>query len=213
MKHRRRQQMRQVTVIGDRVLSQAEATVVRLELSRSYRERQERSRLERRVARIEAAPERNSVNRAMLAVEERLVKAFWTIARQPARNIAPLAGSQCGISYVHDRSDVHSAYSDAPGGKWEAPPPRPALPSSRDIDQANEALDWLLYLDEGRRKVLVVGATSKRGDVGRNINWIRVRAAAREFSDMPARTLRGRYREALRIIVNELTLARMSFSP
>lgn len=202
--------MRQVTVIGERVLPPAEAEIVRLEVSRSFREKQEQSRLSRRVDRLDAAPDRRSVAYAMLMVEIRLVKAFWTIARQPAKGAAPGSSGKCGIEYLHDRSDVDARYTDAAGGKWEAPPPRPALPSSKDIDQANEALDWLLLIPtEESRKILVIGATSKRGDAGRNINWGRVRLALPGLGGLSARTLRHRYAQALRTIVTEMTVARI----
>ena len=202
--------MRQVTVIGERVLPAAEAQAVRLEVSRSFRERQEQSRLSRRIHRLDAAPDRRSIAYAMLMVEIRLVKAFWTIARQPAKGAVPGSAGRCGIPYLHDRSDVDARYTDAAGGKWEAPPPRPALPSSKDIDQANEALDWLLHVDEPRRKILVIGATSKRGDAGRRINWMRLRAGLPDYAGMTVRTLQRRYSEALRIIVTEMTIAELS---
>lgn len=206
----RRGPMHEVTVIGDRILSAEQAAVVRVEISNAFRQRQEQSRLQRRLSRLPAAPERASVSRAMLAVEERLVKAFWTIARQPARRISPSALSRCGIEYLHDRSDVHSIYADAAGGKWDAIAPRPPVPSGKEIDAANGALDWLLYLEDSQRKLLVAGATSKRGDAGRQINWTRLREGMPELSGLSARTLRWRYRDALRIIVIELTENRIA---
>jgi Zn-finger domain-containing protein len=60
------------------------------------------------------------------------------------------------------------------------------------------------------RKLLVVGATSKRGQVARQINWIRIREGMKELDGMSERTLRHRYQEALRIIVSELTIARIA---
>ena len=59
-------------------------------------------------------------------------------------------------------------------------------------------------------KILVVGATSKRGDAGRRINWLRLRAGLPELADMTIRTLQRRYQDALRAIVSELTIARLS---
>lgn len=196
-----------VVVHGGRELGSEEGKALSLSASERFRARQ----TERRVLRAEKenqAPERRSVAIAMLAVEARLVKAFWTIARQPAGTIAPVAAARCGIDYLPDRGDL-AGYADAAGGKWHSIAPRAPIPSGKEIDQANEALDWLLFVDEVRRKVLVVGATSKRGDLGRQINWIRVKQAMPELVDLSRRTLNGRYREALRIIVNELTVARL----
>jgi len=170
--------------------------------------------LERRVRRVserqEFAPDRRSTAIAMLAVEDRLVRAFWTIARQPARHIAPGSLARCGLDYVPGETDREAGYKDAAGGDWRSVAPRPPIPSGKEIDQANEALDWLLHVDESRRKILVVGATSKRGDVGRQISWPRVRQAIPSLAGLSTRTLQGRYREALRIIVTELTLARLA---
>lgn len=202
--------MRMEVSLNGRAVPSSQAPALLVAVSRSFRERQEQSRVQRRVARLDSAPDRRSVAHAMLMVEIRLVKAFWTIARQPAKGAAPGGSSSCGIPYLHDRSDVDARYTDAAGGKWEAPPPRPALPSSKDIDQANEALDWLLHVDEPRRKILVIGATSKRGDAGRRINWMRLRSGLPDYAGMTVRTLQRRYSEALRIIVTEMTIAQLS---
>jgi hypothetical protein len=175
-----------------------------------FRARQQ-SRIQGRVSRLPPALDRSSVSRAMLMVEIRLVKAFWTIARQPLGSAMPLDQRRNGISYFHDRADTHARYADAPGGKWEMIAPRPSLPSSKDIDAANEALDWLLLIEEVElRKILVIGATSKRGDAGRRIGWIRLRGGLPQYAEMTVRTLQRRYQEALRIIVTEMTIARMS---
>lgn len=205
-----RKRYREVTVIGERMLSAEEAKRVRAEISESFRARAA-ARVQERVVRLPDAPERRSVAVAKLAVEIRLVKAFWTIARQPLGAASPMDDRRCGIDYIHDSSDTHARYTDAPSGKWEAVAPRPSLPSSKDIDQANAALDWLLLIDDEKlRKMLVMGATSKRGDVGRRINWIRLRVGLPEYASMTIRTMQRRYQEALRIIVTELTIARMS---
>lgn len=171
------------------------------------------SRIQRRVERLPDAPDRQSVARAILAVEDRLVRAFWTIARQPipVNASAPRQAQRCGIDYFHEQVDSFARFVDAAGGKWDSVAPRPSLPSSKAIDEANRTLDWLLLItDESLRKLLVVAATSKRGDAGRRMNWMLVRLKLPEFSQMPVRTLKWRYREALRIIVSELTLARVA---
>lgn len=206
------QPLRIVTIVNGKELSGPAAERVRIEASyglKAGRMIEEGARMHRRAARLAAAPERQSISRAMLAVEERLVQAFWTIAKQPMDQLAPAQGSRNGISYIHDRSDTHARYADAPGGKYESIAPRPSLPSSKAIDDANKALDWLLLVDERRRRILVVGATSKRGDAGRNINWSRLRIHLPEFVDCTTRTLQDRYRQGLREIVTELTLARI----
>lgn len=201
-----------ITIANGRELKGPEAERIRIEASYGLKAGQmiaESARLERRVQRLSSAPDRLSIAKAMLAVEERLVQAFWTIARQPMMQLSPSAGKINGVSYIHDRQDTHARYTDAPGGKYETIAPRPSLPSSKEIDAATDALDWLLLVDERRRKLLVVGATSKRGDAGRNISWNRLRIHLPEFADCTTRTLQDRYRQGLREIVTELTLARI----
>lgn len=204
---RRKMNARQITVMGNKVLPEAQAKAVRLEISRAFRERQDARRL---VRHIHTDEERASISRAIAAVEDRMVRALWTIARQPSKGAGPVCSNRCGIPYLHDRSDVDARYTDSASGKWESVAPRPALPSSKDIDQANEALDWLLWVDDAKRKILVVGATSKRGDRNRRVNWMRLRPTLPEYAGMTVRTLQRRYTEALRMIVTELTIAELS---
>ena len=182
-----------------------------IEASARFRARQT-ERISQRVARLPSAPDRRSVAQAMLMVEVRLVKAFWTIARQPLGTVAPLSARRNGIDYIHEKErDRHAGYKDAAGGDWSSVAPRPSLPSSKEIDAANEALDWLLLItDESLRRVLVVGATSKRGDIGRRIAWARIRTGLPSYGQATVRTLQRHYQQALRIIVTEMTIARLS---
>lgn len=205
---KRRGKVRMVVVHGGRELPTEQGNALLVDLSLRIGAKRLQSRLGMIERRHGHVPERLSVEKAMLAVEEHLVKAFWTIARQPGNGGST---SRCGVSYVHDPEDVDARYADAAGGKWESIAPRPSLPSSRDIDAANVALDWLLLIDDERmRKLLVMGATSKRGDAGRRINWERLHPGLREHNGVTVRTLQRKYQEALRIIVSELTIARMS---
>lgn len=170
-------------------------------------------RLERTMQRHQHAPDRRSVAVAMLAVEEKIVKALWTIARQPLGKVAPISAARCGLEYVHDRNDIHSIYADAAGGKWGSVAPRPALPNAKEITEADRVQDWLLLIDdEDLRRLLVVGATSKRGDAGRRVNWLRLRPSLPTYRDTGVRTLQRRYDEALRLIVNELTISHRKYA-
>lgn len=203
--------MRMEVIENGRAVAKADQAAVLIGATERFHARRLQNRLERTMKRHERSPERKSVAIAMLAVEERIVKALWTIARQPLGKVAPLAASRNGIEYFHDRSDIHSIYSDAAGGKWDSVAPRPALPGAKEITQANRVQDWLLLIDdEGMRKLLVVGATYKRGDAGRQINWNRIRDKMPELGGYAARTLKWKYQEALRIIVSELTLAKIA---
>jgi hypothetical protein len=200
-------------VVHDRgkELPTEQGNVLLLDISARYEARRLQRRLERTMERHQGSPERQSVAIAMLAVEEQIVKALWTIARQPLGRVAPVSNGRCGIDYIHDRSDVHSIYADAAGGKWDTVAPRPSLPSAKDITQADRVQEWLLYIeDEGLRKLLVVGATLKRGDAGRQISWRRICKGMPELEGISLTRLNARYQEALRIIVNELTVARAS---
>lgn len=203
--------MRMEVISNGRLVPKDQQHAFMVGVSERMNARTLQGRVERAKRRHEGSPERQSVAIAMLAVEEQIVKALWTIARQPLGRISPMPSGRCGVDYIHDRSDVFSIYVDAKGGKWDMVAPRPALPSAKDISQANLAQDWLLLIDdEGLRRLLVAGATSKRGDAGRGVNWMRVRQSLRELGGLSVRTLKWRYSEALRIIVSELTLARVA---
>jgi hypothetical protein len=206
---KRRQKPRIVVVHGERELSRDEGNALLLTVSHRMDARRLQRRLERTTQRHEGFPERQSVAIAMLAVEEQIVKALWTIARLPLGGAAPTPTSRHGIDYAHERSDVHSIYADAAGGKWETAAPRPALPSAKDISQANKVQDWLLLVDdEELRRLLVIGATSKRGDTARRIPWVLLKIPQR--LGVTSRTCQRRYDEALRIIADALTLARIA---
>lgn len=207
---RRRMKPRMVVIEGGKELPQEQGQAVLLEWSDKFNARRLQRRVERAQKRHEGFPERQSVAIAMLAVEEQIVKALWTIARQPLGRIAPISSGRNGLDYIHDRSDVHSIYTDAAGGKWDTVAPRPSLPSAKDISTANKVQDWLLLIDdEDLRRLLVIGATSKRGDAGRKIAWPRLRLSLPQYHDVTTRTMQRRYDEALRVIANALTLARM----
>lgn len=203
--------MRMEVIHGSRVVPKAEHAALLNGVSDRMRIRGEQSRLQRRAMRLQDAPERRSVARAITAVEERLVKAFWTIARQPL-GTSPYASPRCGLDYVHDRADIFARYADAPGNKWESEQLKPGAPSSKEITASEVAQEWpLLIHDEALRKLLVVVVTVKRGDPGRRIAWESIRPRLGSMKNDPQRTLQWRYREALRIIVSELTLARLAF--
>jgi hypothetical protein len=205
-----RRNVRMEVIVNGKPVAKAEQASVLLNSTERFHARRLQARLERTKKRLAHAPDRQSVAIAMLAVEEQIVKALWTIARQPLGRIAPLRLGRCGIDYVHDSSDLHSVYADAAGGKWDSIAPRPALPSARDISSADRVQDWLLLIDdEDLRKLLVVGATAKRGDAGRQISWNRVRQFMPELAGVSMTRLNARYQDALRTIVSALTIARV----
>lgn len=210
VKVQRRRTPKLVVHHGSKELPTEEGKVLLIDLSMRMGAQRLQRRLELIHERHQGFPERRSVAIAMLAVEEQVVKALWTIARQPLGRVAPIASGRCGIEYTHDRSDVHSIYADAAGGKWDTAAPRPSLPSARDITIADKVQDWLLLIeDEELRRLLVIGATSKRGDAGRKIAWPRLRPSLPQYAHVTMRTLQRRYDEALRVIVNALTTARV----
>jgi hypothetical protein len=206
---RRRVKPRMVVIEGGRELPTEEGKGRLIEWSHRFDAKRLQRRVDRTTQRHEGFPERQSVAIAMLAVEEQIVKAMWTMARQPlGKGCGPMESGRCGVDYVHDRLDVHSIYADAAGGRYVSAAPRPALPSAKEISQANRVQDWLLLVDdEDLRRLLVIGATSKRGDAARRIPWVRLNLP--RTLDLTSRTLQRRYDEALRVIVNGLTLARM----
>jgi hypothetical protein len=195
---------------GNRLVPKEEQPAFLAGLNARLNARRTQHRLHARADRVKGPPERATVARAMLAVEERLVKALWTIARQPLGQAAPVLSARCGLEYYHEREDVYARYADAKAGNWQSEDrSRPALPSSYDISDADRVQDWLLMVPEGHRRVLVIGASYKRGDAGRNIAWIRLQDRHKDLQGLTVRRLRDMYREALRTIVSELTLARL----
>lgn len=196
--------MRQVTVMGSRTLSPEEAAAVRMEVSRSFRQRQEQS-FERRVQRVAHCPERMSVAKAMFAVEQRLVEALWTLARLPNDRGVGFA-SRNGVGYLEERADLY-ANAVANGG-WLTVPPKPAPPSAKAIDAMHEPLDWLRFLDRPIAKLLSEGAMSRCGDMANPVRWSRIRKKM-GLEHLTVRTLQRRYEGALRDIVAALTERRM----
>lgn len=205
---RRRQHRRQVTVVGNRVLGSEEAAAIRLEMSQRFRASQERmglSRMLRRAERIETLPrERRSVERAMLAVEERFVKALrvleLALPNEGARGYSVLNG----LEYLREHEDHFLA------GKWVQEAPRPGLPSGKLIDEARRIQGWVCFLDEREARVLTAAALSKRGDAGRKIAWSWVKTRLPETEGYTIRTLQGIYTGALRAIATGLTMQRLS---
>lgn len=205
---RRRVKPRMVVVHGGKELEKEAGSELLLSLSQRMDARRLQRRLERINKRHEHSPERRSVAIAMLAVEEQLVKALWVIARQPLGKVAPLRPNRCGLEYMPDVIDIY-AEAIAKGG-WQTPAPRPALPSAKEITAANRVHEWLLLIDDERlRKLLVVGATNKRGDAGRQVQWERVREHLPEWGGYTVRSLKAGYQDALRTIVARLTTARV----
>lgn len=174
--------------------------------SYSLRNRVEISHLERRASRITGSPERLSVQRAMLAVEDKLVQAFWVLARLPNDRGVGYA-SRHGVDYMMDRVDKWGAA--VAGGGWLTEAPRPSPPRASSIDAMHEPLGWLCHLDRSTARLVTVAAQSKRGDTAANISWGRVRATLPEVATYSTNRLHRVYRDGLRTIVNELTLARM----
>jgi hypothetical protein len=203
-RNQRSRNPRQVTVIGQRVLSPEDATRIRLEASQIVRARAQH-RFQRQAHRLADRPERLSVANAMLSVEQRLVEALWTLARLPNDRGIGFA-SRNGVGYLDERADLY-ANAVANGG-WLTTAPRPAPPSARAIDAMHEPLDWLRHLDRHHARIVTLGAQFKRGDIARNIGWTRIRQRHVELKDYSSRYLARIYSEGLRTIVAELTIAR-----
>jgi hypothetical protein len=197
--------MRMVTIHGSKMLAGQEAVALRIAASRSFLEKAEVARANRQACRLPDAPERQSVQKAMLLIEHRLVEALWVLARLPGERGIGYAARN-GISYMPDRIDNYAAALE---GKLTAPPPKPAPPSSKAIDAMHEPLDWLKLLPREQARLLTIGAQSKRGDVSRNISWPRMRHSHPELAGLSTRTCQRRYSDALRSIVAELTMDRL----
>lgn len=205
----RRKPMRQVTMVGHRVLGDAEAAQLRLEVSRTFRHTQERNELIRTMARRPSKGDSVSVRFAMQSIEHRIVKGLWVLEISQEAD-GPREARRHGMQYMRDHGDVDWRYADAPSGNWDSIAPRPALPSSEEISAAHEAIKWTELLSDEQARLLRVAALTKRGDRARRVNWERVIDRLMLKHDTPLRTLRDRYDQALRYIVAELTLARVA---
>lgn len=197
--------MRMVAIVRSRTVSGDEAKAVALEASRSFRQRQE-ERFDRRVCRFSHSPERLSVAKAMFAVEQRIVEALWTLARLPNDRGIGFA-SRNGVGYLDERADLY-ANAVAAGG-WLTTAPRPAPPSAKAIDAMHEPLEWMRQLERSTAKLLTEGAMSRRGDMANPVRWSRIRKKL-EMEHLSIRTVQRRYEQALRDIVSQLTIARLS---
>jgi hypothetical protein len=205
---RRKVKVTMIVQRGSRTLEGDEAKAALLEAGRSDDVRQAAEDRE------PSEPEdRSAMGRAALAIEGRLVRAFATIARQPipVNATAPRAARRNGLDYFHENVDSLARFIDAAAGRWESvDKSRPSLPSPVAIDDANAAVDWLLLIeDESLRRILVVGATSKRGDVKRRIQWERLRVSLPQWSDRSTKTMQRAYSKAIGVILEELTLRGM----
>lgn len=158
-----------------------------------------------RIGRPIDAPERQSIRRAVDAVEARVVEAIWTLARLP-NPPGPEGSKKHGLDYMQDKAE-RFANAVAAGGVWEQPHVRPALPSAREIDAMHEPLAWVTtrFLPRDTCKLITAAATTKRGDHLRRVSWPRVRDALPELAGTTVRTLQRRYEDGLRMIVAELS--------
>jgi hypothetical protein len=150
------------------------------------------------------APDRESLKRAINAVEARLVEALWTLARLPMGR-GPGGPRQHGLDYVQDQAQLF-ANAVAAGGKWEQPAMRPPRPSARAIDAMHEPLSWITtdFLPRDRCMLVMVAASLKHGDPARNVNWARVVERLPELRTLSVRRLQQRYQDGLRAIMAEL---------
>lgn len=205
MKGRRNMRMDR-TEYGSQVLTGQAAMALRISVSERMGARALVRRQERAMQRHDGSPERQSVAIAMLAVEERIVKALWTLARLPNDKGIGFA-SRNGVGYLEERADIY-ANAVAAGG-WLTTAPRPAPPSARSIDAMHEPLEWMRCLERSQAKLLTEGAMSRRGDMADPVRWSRIRKKL-EMEHLTIRTLQRRYEQALRDIVSHLTLARIA---
>lgn len=195
---------KEITVHGSRVVEGDEARDLRLAASQSIRNAGLVRRLERVEIRHRHTPDRLSVEKAMLAVEEAFVNALWVLQRVEGGD-GPIGYVSGSVDYMADHVDL---YGQAVAGTLRTPAPRPAIPSAKEITLAEHVQTWVTLLDPMPARVLTIGAMSKRGDAGRRVNWIRVKRRLPELGGYSTRALQGFYTGALREIVAELTTRR-----
>lgn len=192
------QPLKLVTLVNGREVIGAEAERVRIEASYGLKAARIVEEMTR-AARIIEFPERQSVSRGMAAVEARLVHAFWVLGRS-TRNPGPRNSGRHGISYLFERADQDARYKDAAAQNWESVRPMDPVPSGREIDAADMALDWLQLIGRIEAEIVSAGARSKGGDVERRVNWARVRLQMPAYHDWTSDRLRKTYFSGLRNI-------------
>lgn len=195
--------------VNDKPISAEQGKPLVLAWSQRHRDQQEREAQVRALARRPVRGEADSVRFAMRCIEQRIVRGLWVLELSQEPD-GPREQRRHGMQYMRDHGDVDWRYEDAPGGKWDAPAPRPALPSNEEIDAAKEAQGWIRWLDDEQARFFTLAAMSKRGDRSRRINWERVFGRMKHLRDTKMRTLQDRYDQALRRIVAEMTVDRMS---
>lgn len=200
--------MRMDYELNGKPVSKQEGKVIALEISRAMRERRERQEQVRALARRPERGDAADIRFAMRCVEHRIVRGLWVLELSLPSD-GPAYTARHGLDYMNDHSDVDARYTDAAGKKWEAPPPRPAIPSNREIESAKEAKSWIEWLDPAQARLLNLAALSKRGDRERRIDWERVFSRLPHLRQTKLRTLRDRYDQALRNIVAEMTIRRL----
>lgn len=201
----RRQKVRTIVVQNGRELPREQGQAVVLDASLRFMAQRNNARLSRKSEQITG--DRASVQRAMLAVEDRIVRAFWVLARLPNDKGIGYA-KRNGIDYMVERED-RFANAVAAGGKWDHAAPKPSVPSGREIDAMYVPLEWLGMLDRDHARILAIGAQWKRGESCRRVSWPRARERNPEINHLSTRTLQRRYNDALRTIAAELTKKRL----
>lgn len=196
------QPLRIVTIVNGRELSGPEADRVRIEASYGLKAGAiiDQANARRRIVHF---PERASISRAMRAIEGRLVHAFWVLGRS-TRNPGPKNADRHGISYLFERADQDARYKDAAAQNWESVSPLEPIPSGREIDASDQALEWLQLISRDEAEIVSAGARSKNGDAERRVNWMRVRLQMPQYSEWTSDRLRRTYFGGLRNIAAEI---------
>jgi hypothetical protein len=176
-------------------------------MERTEQERQIQRRFERAMARRTSSNDRPSIVRQRLWVESQIVNALWTLARLPSERGNGYA-SRHGVGYIEERADIYA--NAVENGGWLTVPPKAPPPTAREVDEWEKPLSWMRFLDREQAKLLSTAASTKRGDLDRNINWSRVKQMLPRLVGLDPRTLQRRYEKALTTIVAELTLVIVS---
>lgn len=153
---------------------------------------------EERREKFSAAPlhDGSAIARLVHTVEARIVEAVWTERRLPGGG----SGGQCGISYLHERSEIFA--NAVANGDWQRP--HPGSPPPKSIDRMHEPLSWLGWLSRDHAAIVRAACRSKEGNPGSNVGWGFVRNQVPTARELTIRTLQRRYDEGLRTIAMKL---------
>lgn len=192
--------LRMEVIHGGKIVPKDQASALMISVSERMRARESKYQAERQeqydLRRASRTEDLSTMARLVVSVEARIVEAVWTERRLPGGG----AGGRCGISYLHEPSEIFA--NAVASGDWHKP--HPGSPPPKAIDRMHEPLSWLAWLPRDLAAIVRAAADSKEGNPQANVAWGLVRRQVVAAEDLPVRTLQRRYELGLRTIAVRL---------